>query len=360
MEAAARRPGPDACPDAELLGLYAERVLDDDERQGLEAHILDCGRCQAALAAFARGAPEQNAVSPRQAAGAADGAGSADRSAPWWMGWRGLVPLAATAAAVTVAVWVTRPARPDQTMTTVNQAAPAATAAPPASSVPPAAPASVGAGAPGLESAAPPAAGLADSRERQVPGAASSELRANRAMAAPPAAAAPVAPAAPAVPAGAAQERAELPPAVASEPVATATAKAVAADRAAGAARVGAAGPQAANRVQQMAELTGRITYGARQALPAGAVIEARLLDVSRADAAAETLARVEIVTRGEQVPVPFTLRYDAARIESSRRYTVQVTIAIDGRVRFRTTKAHGVLTGGAPSTDVEVVVEPL
>jgi len=349
MEAAARRPGPGACPDAELLGLYAERMLDEGERQGLEAHVVDCARCQAALAALVRGALEEATGPSGNLSGVARGDDGS--RTPWWMGWRWLVPVAATAAVVTVAVWVTRPAGPELTMTSVDQAAPVTTATPPASLAPP---------------AAAPATG---GRERQTAGAAGSELRADRAVAAaapPRAADAPAAPAAPpplvapAAPAVAARQRAEPPPAVAAEAVTTATAKAAAADSAAGAARAEAAAPLAANRVQQMAELTGRITYRTRQALPAGAVIEVRLLDVSRADAPAETLARVEIVTRGEQVPVPFTLRYDVARIESSRRYTVQVTISVDGRVRFRTTSAHAVLTGGAPAADVEVVVEPM
>ena len=109
----------------------------------------------------------------------------------------------------------------------------------------------------------------------------------------------------------------------------------------------------------RMVELTGRVTYRSRQALPAGATIEVRLLDVSRMDVPAQELGRTQVVTKGEQVPVRFAIPYDANAIEATRRYTVQATITIAGRVAFRTTTAPAVLTNGGPGTNVEVVVEP-
>ena len=107
-------------------------------------------------------------------------------------------------------------------------------------------------------------------------------------------------------------------------------------------------------------ELTGRVTYRTRAALPPGAIIDVRLLDVSRLDAPAAVRGRVEIVTRGEQVPVPFAVGYDADVIDPAHRYTVQATITVDGRVAYRTTTAHVVLTSGAPVKDIEVVVQPV
>ena len=108
-----------------------------------------------------------------------------------------------------------------------------------------------------------------------------------------------------------------------------------------------------------MATLAGTVTYRARVALPAGAVIEVRLLDVSRADAPADTLARVEVVTRGEQVPVAFALSYDPDAIQPRRRYVVQATIAVEGQVTWRTTTQHPVFVDGmAPTSPVTVIVE--
>jgi len=115
----------------------------------------------------------------------------------------------------------------------------------------------------------------------------------------------------------------------------------------------------AAAVASDLATLTGTVTYRARVALPAGAVVDVRLLDVSRADAPATTLARAEIVTRGEQVPLPFTLRYDSGAIQAGRRYIVQATITIDGRITWRTTTQHPVFAGGAaPAAPITVVVD--
>ena len=76
-------------------------------------------------------------------------------------------------------------------------------------------------------------------------------------------------------------------------------------------------------------------------------------------DAPAPVLGRVEIVTRGEQVPVPFAVGYDPAAIDPRGRYTVQATITVAGRVAYRTTTAHAVLTSGAPAAALEVGGDP-
>ena len=133
-----------------------------------------------------------------------------------------------------------------------------------------------------------------------------------------------------------------------------------AADQAAAGAMAKATASDPGATTRRMVELAGRVTYRTRQALPAGAIIEVQLLDVSRADAPAQPLSRTSIVTKGEQVPVPFAVAYDASTIDARRRYVVQATITIAGRVAFRTTTAHPVLTSGGSGTDLEVVVQPV
>ena len=113
------------------------------------------------------------------------------------------------------------------------------------------------------------------------------------------------------------------------------------------------------NVMNNTATLTGTVTYRTRQALPAGTVLDARLLDVSRADAPSTPLARAVVVTTGEQVPLPFTLTYAPAVIEKGHRYIVEATLTIDGRARFRTTTMHPVLKDGAQAGPVEIVVQP-
>jgi ABC-type transporter Mla MlaB component len=71
-----------------------------------------------------------------------------------------------------------------------------------------------------------------------------------------------------------------------------------------------------AGGIPQEARVTGTVTYLQRIALPPGAVLEVKLLDVSRADAAAVTIAQQLIEPAGRQVPIAFELRYDPSRIE--------------------------------------------
>jgi uncharacterized lipoprotein YbaY len=106
--------------------------------------------------------------------------------------------------------------------------------------------------------------------------------------------------------------------------------------------------------------LTGTVTYLQRSALPDDAVVQVKLVDVSRADAPATVLAEHKIVTGGKQVPIPFELKYDPAAIDPRFTYAVQARIEISGQLRFITKQMYGVLTRGNPVTDVEVIVEPV
>ena len=94
------------CPDAEVIGLYAERALAGAELRAVEAHVHTCARCQATVAAFVRALPDEAAV-----AGAVSGAAEASAGggfAAWFAGWRWLVPATSLAAVALVAVWVGR------------------------------------------------------------------------------------------------------------------------------------------------------------------------------------------------------------------------------------------------------------
>ena len=394
MRTAASGPA-SGCPDAELLGLHAEQALTGDERAAIEAHVAVCDRCQATLAAFVRSAPEP--------ASAPAGIGMAS---PWWAGWRWLVPIASATAVVAVAVWIGR----GPSNEVAEQARAAGSASPAEAPRTPAAfapdvlnerdAAVSGAGADAVPAgearaagnqkqaaAAPaqPALNAAVRAEAQRLADATRQEAAQGAafrLARPTVAASPAAP--PVV--GAASAPSAITAARAEAGATGAVREADAARAAGSAAPAPAAAPldsrarrdtlakttppppppsRVANALESATEaaqaaLTGTVTYRTRTALPPGAVIEVRLLDVSRADAPADTLARTEIVTRGEQVPLPFTLRYAADQIQPRRRYRVQATIAIDGRVAWRTTTAYPVFVDGAATTRVDVVVDPV
>ncbi len=104
--------------------------------------------------------------------------------------------------------------------------------------------------------------------------------------------------------------------------------------------------------------MSGRVTYLQRIALPAGAVIEVSLDDVSRADAPAQRLGSTLVTTTGENVPIPFTVTYDGAAVRPERTYAVSARITIDGQLRWISSTRHPVLTAGHPSDDVTITVQ--
>ena len=102
--------------------------------------------------------------------------------------------------------------------------------------------------------------------------------------------------------------------------------------------------------------LRGTAAYRERMALPPGAVLEVRLEDISLADAPSKLLAEAKLVTE-RQVPIPFALAYDPARIIENHTYAVRGTITVDGKPWFRTDTIHPVLTrGGAQEASLMLV----
>lgn len=122
--------------------------------------------------------------------------------------------------------------------------------------------------------------------------------------------------------------------------------------------KLGAAG-EAGGTQPTVGSVTGTVTYRQRSALPPGAVIEVKLLDVSRADAPAVTIAEQTVDPAGRQVPIAFELTYDAGHIVPNRRYAVRASILENNRLLFTSTQSYPVITGGNPSK-VEIVVSPV
>lgn len=104
------------------------------------------------------------------------------------------------------------------------------------------------------------------------------------------------------------------------------------------------------------AVIEGSVLYRERMALPPNAVVEIRLLDVSKMDVAAEVIAETRI-TPETQVPIRFALEYDPAKIDQRYSYSVQARILVDGRLWFISTQSNPVLTRGHPD-EVEILVE--
>jgi uncharacterized lipoprotein YbaY/heat shock protein HslJ/uncharacterized lipoprotein NlpE involved in copper resistance len=116
-----------------------------------------------------------------------------------------------------------------------------------------------------------------------------------------------------------------------------------------------AAPPGDVKSPQASAAVRGTASYRERIALPPGAVFEATLEDISRADAAAIELGRV--VIENPRTPVRFEVAYDPARIAPERTYSVRARILVDGRLWFTSDQIHPVLTRGAGDS-VEIVLK--
>ena len=97
--------------------------------------------------------------------------------------------------------------------------------------------------------------------------------------------------------------------------------------------------------------VTGSVAYRERIALDPEAEIVVQLLDVSRMDVAAVVLAEQRIRAGGRQVPFPFELSVDPARIDPRMRYTVSARIVQGGQLLFVTDTAHPVLTQSQGNT---------
>lgn len=93
--------------------------------------------------------------------------------------------------------------------------------------------------------------------------------------------------------------------------------------------------------------LEGTATYRERVALPPGAVFEAVLQDVSRADAPAKELGRAKIDPAG-QPPFRFEIAYDDADVQPRRRYAVRATVRHQDGLLFTTDRNYPVLAGEA------------
>ena len=95
--------------------------------------------------------------------------------------------------------------------------------------------------------------------------------------------------------------------------------------------------------------VTGTVTYRERIALSPTAVVRVQLQDASLQDVAATIIDSVTIRPNGRQVPLPFTLHYDTARIQENATYAVQARISADGRLLFRNDVSYPVITRGNP-----------
>ena len=104
--------------------------------------------------------------------------------------------------------------------------------------------------------------------------------------------------------------------------------------------------------------VTGTVGYRERIALAPGSLVIVTLEDTSKADAKATLLGEARITIERHQVPIAFAIEVETGRIDPRHRYAVRARILDpQGALRWTSTQAHPVLTGGHPSA-VDVPVE--
>jgi putative lipoprotein len=99
------------------------------------------------------------------------------------------------------------------------------------------------------------------------------------------------------------------------------------------------------------AKVTGFVSYENNDDLSPTAVLTVKLVDISRADAAAGVVAQQVIQTNGLQVPIAYEVDYDPAKIDSSHRYAIQARIDDQGSLQYTSDRVYPVLTQGAKDT---------
>jgi len=99
--------------------------------------------------------------------------------------------------------------------------------------------------------------------------------------------------------------------------------------------------------------LRGTAAYRERIALPSKAVVEVKLLDVSRADAPARVISETRV--SGRRIPAHWTLRFDSREIEPRRSYALQARILLGEELLFINTQRHAIFAGGRDDTAIWV-----
>lgn len=94
-----------------------------------------------------------------------------------------------------------------------------------------------------------------------------------------------------------------------------------------------------------------QVTLDCRQriALPADAVVELSVSDVTPTLVAVPPLGQRTYKLHGRQLPVTIGLRYDTSRVDPNHEYAVEAIVRSGGRALFETAEAPKVITRANP-----------
>jgi heat shock protein HslJ len=95
----------------------------------------------------------------------------------------------------------------------------------------------------------------------------------------------------------------------------------------------------------------GTVTYRERMALPDDATVDVWITGIGSGIVTMAILGETSVAARGRQVPLPFELAIDPARVTAERPYGIRAAIRAGGTMLFETREPTPVLTQGQPTT---------
>ena len=108
---------------------------------------------------------------------------------------------------------------------------------------------------------------------------------------------------------------------------------------------------------QGTAAVSGTISYRDRTLLPNNAVVTVQIAEVGTGGRSGAVVAEQRFTTNGAQPPFRYSITYDPARIDAAKQYTVQANISVNNQIRYTTNTVYRVITGGAPVSNVNLIV---
>jgi uncharacterized lipoprotein YbaY len=105
------------------------------------------------------------------------------------------------------------------------------------------------------------------------------------------------------------------------------------------------------------ATLTGSVKLPDTEMIPPSATVHVELRDVSKSDAGAMLIGKIEIHGGGKN-EAPFEILYDDKKIVAEHSYSVSCRVIAKGKLLFVNNSQIAVITHGAPAKDVVLPVD--
>ena len=104
--------------------------------------------------------------------------------------------------------------------------------------------------------------------------------------------------------------------------------------------------------------LRGSVIYREKDALPDNAQVRIRLVDATPSEEAPKVFAETTFPTQGKQVPIPFALPIDHAKLDAASGYALRAYILLDGKVAY-VTRARVTVDPKALPAALSILVVP-